>query len=242
MSEFTAGFASRLDAAARALALSYAQAEDGFAPRSLKARAAGRARAEADGPVSFAPQPVAPRFRKDDSDENTDRAMHPGSFADPMTSARSTGYNDGFRDGYEQARLEQQRDEALLGDLAQALNAGIRVDRDLIAARLRQTVLFLVSKLIGEAGIEPDLLARRIGAAVDLVADSAETVQVRLHPDDIALLPADMPAMVQPLADETMARGAFVIDAGGTIVEDGPDIWLEQLAQAIDRVGVPPIC
>ncbi|MFX8043660.1 hypothetical protein ABTK79_19145, partial [Acinetobacter baumannii] len=90
---------------------------------------------------------------------------------DSMTSAGTNGYAEGFRDGYEQAALEQQRDTALIEGLAQALDAGVRVDRDMVAARLRQTVLFLVSKLVGEVGIAPDLLARRIQTAVDLVAD-----------------------------------------------------------------------
>jgi flagellar assembly protein FliH len=30
-----------------------------------------------------------------------------------------------------------------------------------------------------------------------------------------------------------------VLESASTIVEDGPELWLEQLAQAIDRVAVP---
>ena len=43
------------------------------------------------------------------------------------------------------------------------------------------------------------------------------------------------------VGDPHLARGAFVIESASTIVEDGPDLWLEQLAQAIDRVPIPPL-
>jgi flagellar assembly protein FliH len=30
-----------------------------------------------------------------------------------------------------------------------------------------------------------------------------------------------------------------VLESAATIVEDGPDLWIEQLAQAIDRAALP---
>jgi flagellar assembly protein FliH len=41
------------------------------------------------------------------------------------------------------------------------------------------------------------------------------------------------------VGDVHVARGSFVLESASTIVEDGPELWLEQLAQAIDRVAVP---
>jgi flagellar assembly protein FliH len=109
-----------------------------------------------------------------------------------------------------------------------------------MAGQLRQTVLHLVSKLVGEVGIAPDVLAGRITAAVDLLADSAESALLRLHPDDLPLVEGKLPATIFPVGDPHVARGGFVIESASTIVEDGPDLWLEQLAQAIDRVPIPP--
>jgi len=34
-------------------------------------------------------------------------------------------------------------------------------------------------------------------------------------------------------------RGGFVLESASTIVEDGPELWLEQMAQAIERVAMP---
>jgi len=111
-----------------------------------------------------------------------------------------------------------------------------------MAGQLRQTVLHLVSKLVGEVGVAPDVLAARINAAVDMLADSAESALLRLHPDDVPLVEGKLPATIFPVADPHVARGGFVIESASTIVEDGPDLWLEQLAQAIDRVPIPPPC
>ena len=111
-----------------------------------------------------------------------------------------------------------------------------------MAGQLRQTVLHLVHRLIGETGIASDLLDRRVAAAVDLLADSAESALLRLHPEDVPLLEGKLPARIFAVGDAHVSRGGFVIESASTIIEDGPDLWLEQLAEAIDKVPIPPPC
>lgn len=249
MSDFTAGFASRLDAAARALAHAYAEEPEGFAPRDLKARAGGRPqppRGGEAGEAMFSPQPVGARFRVAPDDETEveipgTEGLAPG-FNDPIAQARAAGYTEGYRHGHEQGALERARDQALMRELGETLKSAERVDRDLIAQRLRQTVLFLVSKMVGDLGVAPDLLARRIEAATDMLADSAEAAVLRVNPEDLPLLADILPETLHPIGDHAIERGGFVVESAATIVEEGPDLWLEQLAQAIDRVGVPPLC
>ncbi len=132
-----------------------------------------------------------------------------------------------------------ERDRALLAELGTALRNDGRLDREVMARQLRQTVMFLVSRLIGEVGIAPDILARRIDSAAEMLADSAESALLRVHPDDVALLDGKLPKTVFAIGDANVARGSFVLESASTIVEDGPELWLEQLAQAIDRVAVP---
>ena len=76
----------------------------------------------------------------------------------------------------------------------------------------------------------------------DMLADSAESALLRLHPEDVPFVQGKLPATVFPVGDPHVQRGGFVIESASTIVEDGPDLWLEQLAQAIDRVPIPPVC
>lgn len=239
-SEFRAGFSSRGQGVAEALKAAFAPRVSGFAPADLRERAER-------GPMSFTPQGDGPRhFTPADPNANPtegwdpfDATATPAPFVDPVAAAHAAGYAEGVAAAMAEASVTNERDRALLTALALALRADDRIDRDAVARRLRQTVLFLVTRLVGEVGIAPDLLARRIEAATDLLSDAAESAILRVHPDDVALLADTLPRHVFPVGDTTVARGAFVIESASTIVEDGPDLWLEQLAHAIDRVAVP---
>ncbi|PMY02631.1 flagellar biosynthesis protein FliH, partial [Pseudomonas sp. MPR-R2A5] len=72
-----------------------------------------------------------------------------------------------------------------------------------------------------------------------LLTDVTESAMLRVHPDDVALLEGKLPRQIFAVGDASVARGSFVLESASTIVEDGPDLWLEQLAQAIDHVAVP---
>jgi flagellar assembly protein FliH len=242
MTSFVAGFAARHDAAAQALQAAFAPVGDaGFAPSDIRARAK---------PKSFAPEGAQPKhFAPADPDANPtegwdpfDAAAAPSQFVDPLAAAHAAGHAEGLTAALAQGGDDFARRQALLGDLAAALASAARFDREAMARQLRQTVMFLVTKTIGEAGVSPDLLAHRIEAASDLLANAAESAILRVSPDDVALLEGLLPATIFPVGDALVARGSFVLESASTIVEDGPDLWLEQLASALDRVALPPSC
>jgi flagellar assembly protein FliH len=246
MSDFTAGFTARQNAAARALHQAFSIEGQIFAPADLKARASGT------GPVSFAPQSPNPRhFSPADPDANPTEGWDPfdtesgaetpapGAFVDPVEAARTVGFAEGKAAGIAEAMEAATRDQTLLQGLADALRAGGQLDREQMAAKLRQTVLHLVRQIVGEVGISADLLARRIEVAADMLSDSAESALLHVHPDDVALLEGKLPKTVFAAGDASIARGSFILESASTIVEDGPGLWLEQLTQAIDRIAVP---
>lgn len=209
--QFVAGFSPRNHTGAM-MAQVFAPA--GFAPADLRARASGpRPFDAANGYDHFEAQPQV----------------------DPIAVARAEGYAEGLA----AAAAEENRDRALTDAIAQALSG--RVDRDQVARHLRQTVLFLVSKIVGETGVAPDILAGRVEAATELLTDAAESAMLRVHPDDVALLEGRLPGTVFAVSDAAVARGSFVLEAASTIVEDGPELWLDQLSQAIERVAVPDV-
>lgn len=244
MSSFSAGFSARQDAAAQALHQAFTADPSGFAPADLKARASSRAQ-----PRSFSPQPAsgptAPKsFAPADRNEDPTRGWdpldpEPNGFVDPVAAARAAGFNEGVAHAASLARQDHERDIALLQSLTQALGKAGRIDREALARQLRDAVMSLVTRIIGEAGVSADLLAQRIEAATDMLADSAESAILRVHPDDVALLKDKLPDTIFPVGDATVERGSFVLESASTIVEDGPALWIEQLAQAIDRVAVP---
>jgi flagellar assembly protein FliH len=253
-SGFVAGFAARHDTAAQLLAHAFAPPM-GFAAADIRDRvAAAPRRATGFAPQGATPTPMsapsAPptgpkHFSPADKDSNPtegwdplDPASETESFLDPLAAAHAAGYAEGLAAAAAVAQGNAARDQALLASLAAAL-ATDRLDRDRVATQLRQTVLLLVGKLVGEIGISPELLAGRIESATELLADSAEAALLRLHPDDVALIEGTLPKSIFAAGDPNVARGSFVLESASTIVEDGPAMWLDQLASAIDRVAVP---
>lgn len=235
MSNFVPGLAARSDGIADALKRAFAP-PDAFAARAIAPRPPAT-------PRHFAPE--APGHKPTegwDMFEADKAAAEPAPFVDPVAAARAAGYAEGLAAGRAEADAATAAQTALLTQVSDALARGAHFDRARMAGHLRQTVLHLVTRMIGEAGVAPDVLAARIEAATDLLADSAESAILRLHPDDVALVQDHLPKTVFPVGDAQLKRGAFVIESASTIVEDGPDLWLDQLAQAIDRVPIPPAC
>ncbi len=239
---FSAGFAARHDAAAQALHQAFSVDNGGFAPADLKAGAVGRARPKSFAPQDSGPKSFSPADPLSDPTQGWDPLnpqAEPTGFVDPIETARQHGFSEGVQHGRDLQRMEHERDIALLQSLALALKTSDRIDREKFARQLREAVMTLVTKLVGEVGVSADMLSGRIAAAVDLLADSADSAMLRVHPDDIDLLRDKLPATVFPVGDATIERGGFVLESAATIVEESPDLWLEQLAQAIDRVAVP---
>lgn len=191
----------------------------------------GRRRRATDGPAQ--PRHFSPAETSGDM---------PESWEDPIAAAHAAGVAEGRAALREELDAAQGREAALLDQVSDALSKGAHFDRERMAGHLRQTVLQLVTKMVGEVGIAPDVLSARIAAAVDMLADNAESALLRVHYDDVELLKGKLPANVFAVGDPHVQRGGFVIESASTIVEDGPDMWLEQLAQAIDRVPIPPAC
>jgi flagellar assembly protein FliH len=242
MSEFAPGFAGRIHAAAHVLQRAFGE---GNAFAAADVGSIGRRGFEEPAPVS--PRHFSPADPGVNPTEGWDpfaaeAPAQPTAFVDPVAAAHEAGFAEGRAAALAEVEEARAREAALLDQVSEALAAGAHFDRERMAGHLRQTVLHLVQRMIGDAGIAPDILAVRITAAVDLLADGAESALLRLHPDDVPLVQGKLPTTIFPIGDPHVTRGSFVIESASTIVEDGPEIWLEQLAQAIDRVPIPPAC
>jgi flagellar assembly protein FliH len=232
MSEFVAGFAVRHQAPADVLARAFA-AGAGFAAGTP---------VRASGPKHFSP--ADRKAKPTEGWDPLDPTLEPqfeAALPDPelIEAARQAGYAEGLAAARAALGEAAARDQALLHALAERLGAGAGVDRNAVAARLRATVLHLVTQLVGEVGVAPDRLAARVEAAADLLAEKSESALLRVHPDDVALLDGRLPQSIFPVGDPAVTRGSFVLESASTVVEDGPELWLEQLGAALDRVPVP---
>ena len=227
MSEgFVAGFAARHAVASSLLQQAFAP-PTGFAPRDP---------AETRGPRHFSP--ADPTVDPTAGWNPLDADAPPSPFVDPLEAAHAAGYAEGLAAAVAAAQVTTNRDAALLTGIGAALSGG-RIDRETMAAQLRQTVLLLVTRIVGDVGVEAERLAARVDVAAELLADKAESAMLRVHPDDVALLDSRLPATIFAVGDAAVSRGSFVLESASTVVEDGPALWMEQLAAAIDRVPLP---
>ncbi|QNE32818.1 flagellar biosynthesis protein FliH [Sphingomonas sp. NBWT7] len=233
---FVVGLSARHDDAAQRLQRVFADRPAGFAPADLIARIED-AFATEGGPRSYAP--ADPSANPTEGWNPLDPTVTDAPFIDPIEEARREGYDEGFAAAQAAHDAASRRDLDLLEGVLAALKSDDRIDRDRIAAQLRQTVLHLVTRLVGEVGISADLLAGRVEAAAELLADASESAILRVASADVALLEGRLPASIFAVADPALARGTFVLEAASTIVEDGPALWLEQLTHALDKVAVP---
>lgn len=248
MSDFAPGFSARHDPAAGALqqALGARDGPKGFVAADLRDRASGK-KPKSFSPDANPPKHFSPADRASDPTEGWDPLSaelneKASSFIDPVETARAAGFAEGVAHAQALAHEDAARDEALLGALATAIGEAGRLDRQAVARKLRQTILLIVKRMVGEVGVSADVLAGRIAAAVDLLADSTEATLLRVNPDDVPLLAGKLPPALHPVGDAMIDRGSFVLEAASTLVEESPELWLDQLAQVIDQVAVPDGC
>lgn len=234
---FVAGFASRHNAAAKALRHAFSERPTGFRPADPIARIDAGEPDAAPGPRHFSPADRAsnPTAGWDPLDANAPETP----YIDPLAAAHAAGYAEGLAAARAAVDEAAERDKALLAELLERIQSGDRIDREGVASRLRQTVLLLVGKLVGEIGVSAELLAGRVEAAAELLTDANESAMLRVNPADVTLLEGRLPKTIFPVGDANVARGSFVLEAASTIIEDGPALWLEQLEGAIDRLPVP---
>lgn len=240
---FVVGFPSRRDAAAGvAMETRRGTPAGGFTPAELIARIEEAFGGGGLGNAGVQPRHFSPANRDVSPTAGWDPmdAGQPASaFVDPVEAARTAGYDEGYAAALAAQQESDTRDAGLTADVGAALAGGLAIDRALLAEQLRRTVLSLVTRIVGDAGVSGELLASRIKAATDCLADASESAMLRVHPDDVALLDGRLPSAVFAVGDAGIARGSFVMESASTVVEDGPAMWLNQLEAAIDRAALP---
>jgi hypothetical protein len=68
-------------------------------------------------------------------------------------------------------------------------------------------------------------LTARIGIAAAMLARAADERVIRLHPEDLALVGANLPEDWHFEPDSTLERGALRVEGAAGGVEDGPAQW-----------------
>ena len=158
-------------------------------------------------------------------------------FLDPEM-IRTQAYADGLAEGRRTVEAEVAAERAAIARLAEVLeNLRPEPPRDL-GLLLAETVKRLVRQIVGEVEINGEALLDRAHAAAEIIADETGPVRMRLNPADHERL-QDARLDVEMVPDSHLAPGTILLETGDGWIEDGPQVRLDKLRAALDRLGVP---
>ena len=123
--------------------------------------------------------------------------------------ARSLAYDDGYAAGHAAAEAATAAEAGIAATLGLALAKLDSSAEKALRQRLAETVAQLCEQIIEPHLIDAAALERRCDDALGWFEESAAGLTLRLHPDDIALLPeATCESMVDPPGTGFVARNA----------------------------------
>lgn len=169
-----------------------------------------------------------------------------GRYAKPQVSEEPVETEDvaekAYRAGYEDGQLSARADF----DAQLTAERAARSTIELAFARfdaeserqLRDRLLATVHALCEEAvlplALDSEGLARRVEAAAAMLQRKHDQRIVHLHPEDLELVKASVPASLELVADGSVERGGLRVETDDGGVEDGPQQWRRALAEIFD--------
>ncbi|MFM5885116.1 MAG: FliH/SctL family protein [Novosphingobium sp.] len=152
---------------------------------------------------------------------------------DPLAQAWHEGFAAGQAEAAAAARAQTQADDLVRGKLELSF---ARLDADLaedLHGKLVETVAALCEAALAPLALDPEALAQRAAVAAAMLARADDERVLRLHPDDLTLIRARLPADLAVAADPALERGALRIDGAQGGIEDGPAHWRRAIAEAL---------
>ena len=169
-----------------------------------------------------------------------------GRYAKPQVSEEPVETEDvaekAYRAGYEDGQLSARADF----DAQLTAERAARSTIELAFARfdaeserqLRDRMLATVHALCEEAvlplALDSEGLARRVEAAAAMLQRKHDQRIIHIHPEDLELVKASVPASLELVADGSVERGGLRVETDDGGVEDGPQQWRRALAEIFD--------
>jgi len=169
-----------------------------------------------------------------------------GRYAKPQVSVEPVETEDvaekAYRAGYEDGQLSARADFDAQLTAERAARSAIelafaRFDAE-SERQLRDRLLATVHALCEEAvlplALDSEGLARRVEAAAAMLQRKHDQRIVHIHPEDLELVKASVPASLELVADGSVERGGLRVETDDGGVEDGPQQWRRALAEIFD--------
>lgn len=152
---------------------------------------------------------------------------------DPLASAYAEGYAAGAAQATAEAEAREMVDEAARQHFAFSFS---KLDADLAEAlrdKMHQTVTVLCEAVLHPLALDAGALARRVETAVSMFVRADDDRVIRLHPDDLTLVAAKLPADWTFVPDAGLERGALRVETSSGGIEDGPVQWRAAITEAL---------
>lgn len=152
---------------------------------------------------------------------------------DPLALAYADGHAAGVAEAAAAAQAEATAAEAARQRLSLSFS---RLDAEMaeqLRHKLHETVTALCDAALQPLALDAEALARRVECAVAMFVRADDERVIRLHPDDIALLGARLPADWQFSPDPALDRGALRVETASGGIEDGPVQWRAAITEAL---------
>lgn len=169
-----------------------------------------------------------------------------GRYAKPQVSEEPVETEDvaekAYRAGYEDGQLSARADFDAQLTAERAARSAIelafaRFDAE-SERQLRDRMLATVHALCEEAvlplALDSEGLARRVEAAAAMLQRKHDQRIIHIHPEDLELVKASVPASLELVADGSVERGGLRVETDDGGVEDGPQQWRRALAEIFD--------
>ncbi len=166
-------------------------------------------------------------------------------WAAEVAAARQAGYQDGYRDGltalegFKQSFAAQAT--AQVGSLVQGMNQAFDALEARMADAVAATAVRLARQVLRhELTVQPEVVARVAGEAVQAVLLSARQIAVHVHPQDLPLVAEGAGELLQSrgarlVAEPTLQRGGCRIESDLGAVDARIEVRWAQAAGALGQ-------
>lgn len=155
-----------------------------------------------------------------------------------FSQIQADAFAEGFNEGRRTVEMEVAAERAAIARLVEALEQYRPEPPEAIAELLAETIDRLVRQIVGEAVIDTAMLQSRVATVAEIIAEAAAPARMRLHPDDADRL-AGADLNLEIIADPDLLPGSVLVETESGWIEDGPEVGIEKLRQALERMGVP---
>jgi len=160
-------------------------------------------------------------------------------YAEGQAAGHAEGLEAGRAQGYEEGKARAQTEAEQLRTLADNLDAALtRIDEEVAEELLTLSIEIARQVLQHTLAVQPESLIDTVRAALQQLPQAH--AQIRLHPDDIALVREHLGEQLghgghRLIEDSTLARGGCKVESSGAQIDASMDTRWRRVLESLGR-------